>query len=464
MMHWPITNKPSLVVGAYGPPLFGRRLALSAQQVASHKHFMGLTGQGKSKSLVSMAVQLINQGIGVAVVDPHADLATDILQLLCDTGFYEDPRAYERVLYIDFSRKDRFLPFNVLRQPYPDHDIARHLVEVCTRAWTALADGSAPQFENILLSSALVLIQNRRSLTALPQLLSDKAYRDELLGRVDDPQVVDFFHTRFDRWGQGAAQMVESTLRRVFLLTFSPTLRYTLGQNDNRLNFRQHMDQGISVLYNLGGLDEETQRFLGCLLTVGYEVAALSRADLPEHRRRPYHLILDEFSMFSAQSEEALSRILSLARKYGLSLTMAHQTWSQVSQRLQGALQNCIEVCFKLGYDDAQWAAGRFFRHNPYDIKHQIADPALVDRTHPIFFQQNETKQLWAQALQDLGRREALVKLGERTAKVRTLTVPPAKCSPDALAAVVERYAELLLTAKAQVLREEQGQREVTAA
>ena len=134
--------------------------------------------------------------------------------------------------------------------------------------------------------------------------------------------------------------MIESTLRRVFLLTFSPTLRYALGQERNALDFRAHMDQGISVVYNLGGLDEDTQRFLGCLLTVGYEVAALSRADLPEEARSPYHLIMDEFSMFSAQSEEALARVLSLARKYGLFLTLAHQTWSQLSSRLQGALQN----------------------------------------------------------------------------------------------------------------------------
>src|SRR5581483_9543568 len=114
------------------------------------------------------------------------------------------------------------------------------------------------------------------------------------------------------------------------------------GQTENALDFRALMDSGTSVIFNLGGLDEDTQRLLGCLLTVGFEVAALSRSDTPEESRRQYHLIIDEFSQFSAQSEESLARVLSLARNYGLYLTLAHQTWSQLSSRLHGALQNAI--------------------------------------------------------------------------------------------------------------------------
>jgi hypothetical protein len=102
--------------------------------------------------------------------------------------------------------------------------------------------------------------------------------------------------------------MRESTLNRMALLTFSPTLRYSLGQQENALDFRQHLDDGVSVIYNLGGLDEETQRFLGALLLVGYEAAALSRASLAPEARKPWHLIVDEFSLFSARSEMTLSR------------------------------------------------------------------------------------------------------------------------------------------------------------
>lgn len=403
MLLWPFRTRPRLTLGTYGPPLLGGRCTLDAKQVASHKHVMGLTGQGKSKLLVSLAVQLINQGIGCAVIDPHADLATDILAVLIDQGFFARPRAYQRLLSIDFARTDRFLPFNVLNQPaYDSHAIARNLVEVCKRAWAALGDGAAPQFENIMLASILVLVENGLPLTALPRLLTEKGYRDELLARVSDPQVVHFFHERFDRWGNEAALMVESTLRRVFLLTFSQALRYSLGQPGNALDFRALMDSGTSVLFNLGGLDEETQRFLGCLLTVGFEVAALSRAERPEAQRTPYHLIVDEFSMFSAQSEERLARILSLCRKYGLSLVLAHQTWSQLSRRLQGALQNAVHIAFKLGRSDAEWAAPRFGQFDPYLIKHEVTDPYQVERTHPLYFSLQETFESWTEALEGL--------------------------------------------------------------
>lgn len=274
---------------------------------------------------------------GSAMEHPDVGVARSNL-LGCDAD--EVARVtFTKVLYIDFSRTDAFLPFNVLASFYDVHSIAQHIVEVCTRAWPALADGQAPQFEYIVLASVVVLVENQLPMTALPNLLTDKQYREQLLTRVSDPQVVHFFHDRFGHWGRDAPLMIESTLRRVFLLSFSPTLRYSLGQQENILNFRALMDnRNVSVICDLGGLDEQTQRFLGCLLTVGFEVAALSRADIPEHERTQCHLILDEFSQFSAQSEEALSRVLSLARKYGLFLTMAHQTWSQLSKRLLGAI------------------------------------------------------------------------------------------------------------------------------
>lgn len=445
MTLWPTRRRPALTLGTYGPPLVNRPFVLDADEVAAHKHVIGLTGQGKSKFLASLFVQLLNQGVGCALIDPHADLATDILGTLVDTGYFDHPDAFKRLLYVDFGRTDRHVPFNVLNQPYDDHAVARNVVESCKRAWPALADGSAPQFENILLAGTLVLVQNRLALTALPKLLTDREYRDRLLANVSDVDVVDFFRGRFDHWGRDAATMIESTLRRVFLLTFSPTLRASLGNERNILDFRRLMDDGVSVIFNLGGLDEDTQRLLGCLLTVGFEVAALSRADTPEELRRRYHLIIDEFSQFSAQSEESLARVLSLARKYGLALTLAHQTWSQVNGRLQGALQNAVEVAFRLGRSDAEWAAPRFGRFDPYAIKHEVADPNQIWRTHPVYFNVQETFEGWTQALTDLEPREAYVRIGKKTAKIRSLSVPKPNTTADDLQSVTARYAESLL-------------------
>ncbi|MGD9685351.1 MAG: type IV secretory system conjugative DNA transfer family protein [Candidatus Obscuribacterales bacterium] len=418
---------------------------LGPSEIATHKHVIGLSGMGKSRLLASMFAQLASQGQACALIDPHADLAQDTLALLVENGFFNQIGGYQRLVYIDFSNRERFLPFNFLRQRYSTHDVARHVVEACKRAWPALSSGAAPQFENILLAGTFALIENGRPLTELPRLLTDQYFRDSLLAGVSDPEVVGFFRNRFDRWGKDAPMMIESTLRRVFLLTFSPTLRFSLGQSENALDFRRLMDDGVCAIFNLGSLDEETQRFIGCLLTVGFEVAALSRADTPLAQRRKYHLIIDEFSQFSATSEEALARVLSLARKYGLYLVLAHQTWSQLSSRLHGALQNAVEVAFRLGRSDAEWAAPRFGQFEPLAVKHEVLDPSQVERTHPLFYSVQETFESWTRALMDLEPRQAYVKLGARTVKMKTLTASPSERALAQVSRIVEHYTSDLL-------------------
>lgn len=445
MVRWRGERRPTLTLGTHGPRLLRSPFVLKPESVAAHKHVIGLTGQGKSKFLASIFVQLVDQGVGCALIDPHADLAKDILGKLVDSRFFGHPDAQKRLIFVDFGQRGRYVPFNVLRQPYDDHAVARNVVEAFKRAWPALADGAAPQFENILLAGSLVLIQNQLPLTELPRLLQEPPYRSTLLRQVTDGAVVDFFRGRYDRWGRDAPLMIESTLRRVFLLTFSPALRGPLGRPENALNFRELMDSGTSVVFNLGGLDEDTQRLLGCLITVGFEVAALSRAEVSEQQRRQYHLIIDEFSQFSAQSEESLARVLSLARKYGLYLTLAHQTWSQVNARLQGALQNAVTVAFKLGRSDAEWAAPRFGSFDPYVLKHEVADPGQIPRTHPMYFNMQETFEGWTQSLQGLRPREAFVRVGEQTARMKSLTFPTRRCSDRELSEVMESYARLLL-------------------
>jgi hypothetical protein len=437
---------PTLTLGTMGTRLVPKSLTVPAPTVATHKHVIGLSGSGKSTLLAAMAVQLIRQGVGVAVVDPHADLVHDILAGLVDGGYVDQAGASDRLLYVDFTDPSRHLPFNVLRKPNTTaHQLAQEMDEVCKRAWTALADGAAPQFENILLASVVVLVENGLALTDLQQLLTDRAYREQLLAGVSDPQIVSFFHDRFDRWGREQPTMLESTLRRVFLLTFSPTLRYSLGQPTNALDFRRFLDTGTSVLFNLGGLDEATQQFLGCLLTVGFETAALSRANQPAPQRRPYHLVLDEFSQFSATSEQALARVLSLCRKYGLFLTLAHQTWSQLSSRLAGALQNTVEIAFRLGHDDAVWAAPRF---GSFDLG--LAKQVGSDgREYPVSVQ--ETFQTWTDALERLRIGEAYVAVGKETTKLHAARLKPSAQAVRRAELLRQTYNDRLLVPRAQV-------------
>ena len=179
-----------------------------------------------------------------------------------------------------------------------------------------------------------------------------------------------------DQWGREAPLMKESTLNRADLLTLAPVLRHSLGSSRNVLPFRQLIDGGRSLIVNLALPHHDARRLFGCLFTVGMESAALSCADSPsDNRGAPHHLILDEFSQFTAQSEQSLTRMLSETRKYGLYCVMAHQNWSQASERLKGALQNVgIEMILKSGRMDAEYSAKVLGSVNPMEVKHLVQD------------------------------------------------------------------------------------------
>jgi hypothetical protein len=434
---------PSITLGHQAGSVWPRNVNLSAAEIATHKHVIGVTGQGKSRLLQAVFVQLLSQNVGVSMVDPHKDLARDTIAYLAQQGFYDRPEAFRRLIYIDFSLP-QYVPFNVLSTRASAHDTAYAFLEAVKRAWPSIGDGTAPQLENVLLAAALVLVQAGLPVTRMHDLLTDKAFRDELLEDVDDDQARRFFLERYDRWGREAPLMIESTLRRVFLLTFAPVLRNTLGQAANALDFRRFIDNNVSVIYDLGGVENpDARRLLGCLITVGYEMAALSRADLPGGAagRNHHHLILDEFAEFVAQSEESLARMLSLCRKYGLYLTLAHQTWSQASDRLRGALQNCgAEVVFKLGRADAELTSKAMGSVDPYLVK----DDPKTDYQNALYMDLASQWELWTQAIQGLKPRQAFVRTPQRnTTRIKTVNMADANADDNRLRRIFRTYAEL---------------------
>jgi len=127
-----------------------------------------------------------------------------------------------------------------------------------------------------------------------------------------------------------------------------------------------------------------------------------------------------------------------MARKFGLFFTLAHQTRSQLPKRLQGALQNTLAIAFKLGRSDAEWAARRFGRFESHAVKHAVADPSQVDRTHPVFFSVPETFERWTTTLAELRPREAYLKLDGQAIKLRTIAVPAAHAERQRVDQLVE--------------------------
>src|SRR4051812_25827207 len=419
---------PTIPLGSNRFLFFGRRtLRISPEQARAHMHVLGKTGSGKSYFLAGLFLAMYEAGMPATLIDPHGDLAELVLAHLYQRGVFNDQSTYDRLLYLDIpaaARAGLYLPFNYLEQPYDDHAMAELVAEACRRAWPELATG-APTFENILKHSVIALRQNHQPLTKLANLLVDKDYREQLLRNVTDEQVLRFFHLRMDQWGRDEAHMKESTLNRADLLTLSPVLRHSLGATENRLSFRQLIDSGRSLIVNLALPHHDARRLFGCLLTVGMESAALSRADNLA-ARTPHHLMIDEFSQFMAQSETALTRMLSETRKYGLFCVMAHQNWTQASERFRGALQNVgIEMILKAGRMDAEYSARIMGSVNPMEVKHVVEDEQAEERSHPAY---SSLPEQWEKQIQDIQRLavgEAFVRLADDSIhKLRTKTLP----------------------------------------
>jgi hypothetical protein len=280
-------------------------------------------------------------------------------------------------------------------------------------------------------------------LTKLASLLVDKDFREQLLCNVTDEQVLRFFHQRMDQWGRDEAHMKESTLNRADLLTLSPVLRHSLGSMDNRLSFRELIDSGRSLIVNLALPHHDARHLFGCLLTVGMESAALARADNLT-QRVPHHLVIDEFSQFMAQSETALTRMLSETRKYGLFCVMAHQNWTQASERLKGALQNVgIEMILKSGRMDAEYSARILGSVDPMSVKHIVEDEKAEERSHPAYLSLPEQWEKQVQAIQRLGVGQAFIRLPDDSVHtVKTATLPQVTVPNEAVDVVRHRYLD----------------------
>ena len=428
-------NEKSLVLGCYGPwGLLKRRIPL--KDFDTHMYVVGLTKKGKSKFLEHLAFQLITQGRGCALLDPHSDLVEDLLSYLASGGFFDKQENLERVIYFDPSRTDYLIPFNVLDVPYSAYETAQNIVEAFRRTWPESLR-EAPRFANIALAALITLIENKLTLVQMHRLLTDKDWREGLLTHVSNPEVVSFFRDRYDHWGREQSLMIESLLNKTSALVLNPRLRLILGQRENGLDFRKIMDEGKVLIVDLGHCDGETRRLLGSLIVTGLEQAALGRKDTKQ--RRPFYLIIDEFQDYCANegSVQTLAKILSECRKFRLHMALAHQTLSQIgSKRLQGALENAqIKVVFGTGRQTAEAITKELFTPDLEEVKHEVEDEGQKERTHPTFFPLLEQWEKLIQLTQSLPRRSILVQLPEREEVVRlnTVTVRDGGCAPEKL-------------------------------
>jgi hypothetical protein len=306
-----------------------RPFAIGAPERRQHVYVIGQTGTGKSTLLRNLIMQDIEAGHGVALIDPHGDLASDVLEQI-------PPWRTKDVVYFDPSLRDP-LAINLFRATGDNwHLVASGIVSAFKKIW---AGSWGPRLEYILYATLAALLQcDNTSMLGVSRMLHDDRYRAWVVRQIKDPMVRSFWVNEFANYDRSFRQEVVSPIQnKVGQLFLAPPLRNALGQVGSKVNFRFMMDERRVFIANLskGSIGEAHSSLLGSLLVTGFEVAALSRTDIPPHERREFFLYADEFHHYATDS---FAGILSEARKYRLSLTLAHQYLGQLSDQISTAV------------------------------------------------------------------------------------------------------------------------------
>ena len=314
-----------------------------------HMHVIGKTGMGKTSLLLNMAVSDIRNGHGLAFIDPHGDVAEDLLH-------YIPQERIQDVVYFNPQDLDYPMAFNVLGNvpKHQRHIVADGIIGVFKKIW---ADSWGPRLEYILRNTILTLLETQDStLLDIMKVLVDKDYRAEIVYKLEDPMVKSFWLNEFEGYGDKMqAEAVAPIQNKVGQFTSSPLIRNIIGQKQSSFDIREVMDNRKILLMNLskGAIGEGGAQLLGAMMVTKIQLAAMSRVDIPQEERADFFTYIDEFQNFSTDS---FAEILSEARKYRLSLILAHQYLEQLSEEVQAAVFGNVgtTIIFRIGAGDAE--------------------------------------------------------------------------------------------------------------
>ncbi|MCL6094058.1 MAG: type IV secretion system DNA-binding domain-containing protein [Actinobacteria bacterium] len=349
-----MTCKPATddIVGFYLPE----------EDRSTHVYVLGSSGVGKSKGLATWILGDIMNGNGCGVIDPHGDLVNDIVGNLKD---------FRNVTLVEMTDPDNIIGFNPLEQqegidPYTQ---TLELIEVFRKIWN-LSDDKTPRLIEILRNAVLTLIEAGGTMLDIEPLLTNEQFRKEKMKYVTYEAVDSFWHNRYEKWDEKERiNNIESTLNKVSSFTSDPRIRLMLSAKKSTIDFRQIMDEEKVVLINLAkGVLRTNSFLLGALFVAKIQMAAMSRVDLPPSERKPFYLYVDEFQNYATLS---FAEIMSEARKYGLSLVLAHQSLVQLDHQLRDIILGNAKnfVIYRCDRQDAELIVKYVKDYDPFDWK-----------------------------------------------------------------------------------------------
>jgi hypothetical protein len=409
---------------------------LTPDQRVRHTHIIGASGTGKSTLLFNLIRQDIENGEGVAVLDPHGDLVDRIL------GIIPQNRIADVVL-VDPSDVEFPIGFNILsaHSELEKNLLASDLVSVFRRLSTSWGD----QMDIVLRNAILAFLESTAggTLYDLRRFLIEPAFRNQFLATVPDTEVVYYWQKVFPHLSGGKS--IGPVLTRLQTLLSQKSIRLMVSQRENRLDFGQIMDTRKIFLAKLpqGLMGTEDSYLFGTLLVSKFQQLAMSRQAQAMSSRRDFWLYIDEFDNFITPS---MAEILKGARKYRLGLTLAHHELHQLQRNADVASavmsHPATRIVFRVGDEDAKKLADGFSFFEPQDLKNLEVGQAIA-RVERSDFDFN----LAVPAPEKLDEGEAATRRQEViTASRETYATPRAQVEAALLrAAIEERPADKVI-------------------
>ncbi len=328
------------------------KFGIKAKDRTKHLYVIGKSGMGKSTLLENMAVQDIQNGEGVTIIDPHGSMVDKMLE------YVPEHRINDVIYFAPFDLENP-IAFNIMENVGADkrHLVASGLMSIFKKIWE---DAWSARMEYILNNTILALLEYPGStLMGVNKMLSDKVYRKKVVDNVTDPSVKSFWVDEFAKWTERmAAESVPAIQNKIGQFTGNPIIRNIVGQAKSSFDIRDVMDKKKILLINLskGRIGEQNASLLGGMLITKVYLGAMSRADVPAsvmHVLPPHYFYVDEFQSFASDS---FADILSEARKYKLCLNIAHQYVAQMTENVRDAVVGNVGtmIIFRVGSADAE--------------------------------------------------------------------------------------------------------------
>ncbi|MGE5541209.1 MAG: type IV secretory system conjugative DNA transfer family protein [Bacillota bacterium] len=336
---------------------------LAPEDRLRHLYVIGQTGTGKTSFMKTLIAQDIKAGNGVCFIDPHGNDILDVLSCI-------PPERYEDVIYFDPAELSRPFGLNLLEydpaHPEQKTFIVNELLAIFRRLYGDVPESMGPAFEQYFRNATLLVMEDPESgstLMDIGRVLSNKAFRDLKLSKSRNP-IVNQFWTEIATQAGGEASLeniVPYITNKFDDFTANDFMRPIIGQQESSFRFRELIDNKKILLVNLskGRLGERNANLLGLILVGKLFMAALSRADDPRGIFPPFYLYIDEFQNITTDS---IPGILSEARKYKLSLTIAHQFLAQVDEKIRDAVFGNVGsmAVFRVGQEDGEFFEKQF--------------------------------------------------------------------------------------------------------